>query len=151
MYSGPPAKLHTTKQTGSRIPPGIGLHGCVHINCDAIIRTKSHIICQIHVKWRISIMLQTHFISIDFHSSIHHGTIDLQPDTAAFPFLRYPDILRIIRQITGKITHICLCRRIRRHRSSDHTVMRQIHRFTRIRLKNGEGIQQPSAERPFFI
>ena len=96
-------------------------------------------------------MMFSHLTAIDVNACMHHRSVKLQPDAFLFPFHRNFYIFCIITGISRKIPGIHTCHCFFGNRKADHSIMRQIHCFSRICFQHPNRIQHSSSERPFLI
>ena len=123
------AKHYASVQTRTSIPSAVYIHTCIQIYCDSVFFSKSHIICQVYITRRITVMLTCNLAAVYVNACVHHGSVKLKTYAVIFPFLWDCYVFCIICGVAFKISAVRFCRRICRYRCSNHPVMRQIYFF----------------------
>ena len=96
-------------------------------------------------------MMFPHLTAVHINGGMHHHSVKLQPYQILFPSPGNHHISGIIAGIPRIITGIVLCWCLLRHIKVNHSIMWEIHKFSRIPLQHAHRIQHSSSETPFFI
>ena len=151
MHPGSVHQEHAAVQPGPGIPPGIGLHARVDVHGNPVFSAERGQARQVDVERRVPVVLQPRSVPVHVHCRVHHRAVKLQSDTVVLPFLRNGEIFCVVAQPAGKVSHIGPGRGVRAYRRGNHSVVRQVHRDSRILLQHARRIQESPPERPVFI